>query len=102
ELLGEHLAGLVGTTQRVLVEGLDKDSGALWSGRTERNEIVHVAGAADRDLAGAIVEAAIVRHNKHSLQGELTPDARAAAPPRAPAPKAARRSLPIVAVPEGA
>ncbi len=42
-LLGEHLAGLVGTTAQVLVEGIDKESGALWSGRTERNEIVHIA-----------------------------------------------------------
>jgi tRNA-2-methylthio-N6-dimethylallyladenosine synthase len=96
EILGDHLAGLVGTRQQVLIEGLDKESGALWSGRTERNEIVHVHGAERLDLAGEIVEAGITRHNRHSLQGELTFAARAAARPRAAAKGPARRSLPIV------
>ena len=40
-------ATLVGTTQRVLIEGPDKDSGLLWTGRSERNEIVHVAKEVD-------------------------------------------------------
>jgi tRNA-2-methylthio-N6-dimethylallyladenosine synthase len=102
EQLFAHLASLAGTRARVLVEGLDKDSGALWSGRTERNEIVHLAGAADRDLAGEVVEVEIVRHNKHSLQGELTAEARAAARPRAAviagdAQKPTRRALPVLA-----
>jgi tRNA-2-methylthio-N6-dimethylallyladenosine synthase len=91
-LLVEHLAGLTGTTARVLVEG---QAGSLWSGRTERNEIVHIAGAEDRDLGGEVVEVTIVRHNKHSLQGELTAAARAAARPQAPKQDRARRSLPI-------
>ena len=94
-LLGEHLAALVGTTQRVLIEGPDKDSGEHWTGRTERNEIVHVAGAADRDLSGEIVEASIVRHNKHSLQGELGPASRGAGRPRAQE-KKGRRALPVI------
>jgi tRNA-2-methylthio-N6-dimethylallyladenosine synthase len=98
DLLGRHLAGLVGTTQQVLVEGADE--GRVWSGRTAQNEIVHVAGAGDRDLEGERVEVSIVRHNKHSLQGELTAAARASARPRAEAPRAARRALPVVA--EGA
>jgi tRNA-2-methylthio-N6-dimethylallyladenosine synthase len=94
-LLAAHLAALVGTTQKVLVEGPDKDSGSLWSGRTERNEIVHLAGALDRDLSGEIVEVEIVRHNKHSLQGELAAGSRGAGRLRPPAaPK--RRSLPLV------
>jgi tRNA-2-methylthio-N6-dimethylallyladenosine synthase len=122
ELLAAHLASLVGTTQRVLVEGHDKarkDGGpALWSGRSERNEIVHVAGALDRDVSGDVVDVTILRHNKHSLQGELTVAARARAraavvspvapsPPAATSPtdfqgvvgegtKALRRSLPLV------
>jgi tRNA-2-methylthio-N6-dimethylallyladenosine synthase len=99
ELLAAHLASLVGTTQQVLIEGVDKDSGELWSGRTARNEIVHVAGAADRDLLGEVIEVQIVRHNKHSLAGELSAEALAAARPRVIAKeKPARRSLPIVAV----
>jgi len=99
-LLGEHLAGLVGTTQRVLVEGLDgqPDAEARWSGRTERNEIVHIAGAADRDLMGRVVEVSIVRRHKHSLLGELTAAEREAAPVLpSPAPARGRRALPVVA-----
>ena len=96
-LLGEHLVGLVGSTQRVLVEGLDKERGELWSGRTDRHEIVHITGAAGLDLAGEIVDAEIVRSSKHSLQGELSAAARATARPRVAAEKAARRSLPLVA-----
>ncbi len=99
ELLGTHLAGLVGTRQRVLVEGFDKDKGDLWSGRSEQNEIVHISGAADLALSGEVVEVTVVRSNKHSLQGELSASARAAAKPRA-FDKPARRSLPVVA--EGA
>jgi tRNA-2-methylthio-N6-dimethylallyladenosine synthase len=100
-LLGDHLATLVGTTQLVLIEGVAEArfaGDALWSGRTDRNEIVHVARAADRALAGEVVEVAVVRHNKHSLQGELTEAARAAAPvtrSRPPETRAARRSLPV-------
>ena len=96
-LLGEHLVGLVGSTQRVLVEGLDKERGEQWSGRTDRHEIVHITGAAGLDLAGEIVEAEIVRSNKHSLQGELSAPSRASARPRVAPEKAARRSLPLVA-----
>jgi tRNA-2-methylthio-N6-dimethylallyladenosine synthase len=100
ELQGAHLEGLVGTRQRVLVEGLDKESrkekenegGPLWSGRTERNEIVHVALATDLELKGEIVEVTVTRCNRHSLQGELTEAARAAARPRAPSVAAALAS----------
>jgi tRNA-2-methylthio-N6-dimethylallyladenosine synthase len=102
ELLGASLAGLVGTRQRVLVEGLDKESGALWSGRTERNEIVHIHSAERLELAGEIVEVLITRHNRHSLQGELTLAAQTAARPRAFVPGPARRSLPIAPAPGGA
>ncbi|MDI1447291.1 MiaB/RimO family radical SAM methylthiotransferase [Polyangium sp. 6x1] len=104
ELLGAHLQGLVGSRQRVLVEGAGKEGTNAWSGRTERNEIVHVVGAEGLDLRGSIVEVMVTRANKHSLQAELSDEARAAAKPlpavpaQAPKPRAAgeRRSLPIV------
>jgi tRNA-2-methylthio-N6-dimethylallyladenosine synthase len=96
DLLGQHLVGLVGTTQRVVVEGLDMERGELWSGRTDRHEIVHISGASGLDLAGDVVAADIVRSNKHSLQGELTGEARAAARPRVAPEKSLRRSLPLV------
>jgi hypothetical protein len=62
---------------------------------------VHITGAADLGLRGEIVAVRVVRSNKHSLQGELTSEARAAAKPRPQPDKSARRSLPIVAA-EGA
>ena len=108
ELLGAHLGALVGTTQRVLIEGHDKDRGhagaapgALWSGRTGRHEIVHVDGAGDLDLWGEIVEVSIARANRHSLQGELTPAARASAPRGARPRPSARRVLPVLAAEGG-
>lgn len=102
ELLGAYLRSLEGTTQRVLVEGAGKEGGAAWTGRTERNEIVHIAAADDLDLLGEIVGVQIVRANKHSLQGELSLESRARARPRAAASTPSRssgqsrRSLPIV------
>ncbi|AUX45048.1 dimethylallyladenosine tRNA methylthiotransferase [Sorangium cellulosum] len=113
-LLAAHLEGLVGTTQEVLVEGRDKQRGAggtLWSGRTGRHEIVHIEGAGELDLLGEVVEVAIARANKHSLQAELTEAARAAARPRqrvgagdaagAEAARPARRVLPVIAAEGG-
>ncbi len=114
-LLGAHLGGLVGTRQRVLIEGRDKGKGLFWSGRSERNEIVHVAGAQELDLLGEVVEARVVRSNKHSLEGELTEDSRARARPleramgekgagrpgapagEGPGISAGRRALPVLA-----
>jgi tRNA-2-methylthio-N6-dimethylallyladenosine synthase len=102
ESLGaEHLRGLVGTKQRVLVEGAsknDKGDGAVGQvqGRTERNEIVHipVAGGAS-PWVGQIVEVEIVRANRHSLlAGGLAEPERSG---EASIPKRERRALPVVA-----
>lgn len=97
-LLGAHLGTLVGTAQRVLVEGRDKGKGVFWTGRSERNEIVHVAGASELDLLGEIVEVVVMRSNKHSVEGELTEASRAGARPLdAEAPvKKVRRALPVI------
>ncbi len=104
ELGGAHLMRLVGTRARVLVEGRDKGSGALWSGRSERNEIVHIADAGDKDLAGMLVDVEIARANRHSLEGRLSEEARLAASSRPlsslKAPRGGRRSLPVL-TPEG-
>jgi tRNA-2-methylthio-N6-dimethylallyladenosine synthase len=69
--IADHLATLVDSTQRVLVEGPSKARPENYSGRSERNEIVHVAGAHDLDLAGELVEVEIVKAFKHSLLGRL-------------------------------
>jgi len=65
-----HLASLVGTRQRVLLEGKSKTTEKL-SGRTERNEIVHVEVPGGVSAAGLIVDVEITRAFKHSLEGQL-------------------------------
>lgn len=100
-LLGAHLSAMVGTAQEVLIEGRDKGKGRLWSGRTGRNEIVHVAGAEDLDLAGEVVTVTVARSNKHSLEAELTPESRARARPLpagggAGVREGGRRALPVL------
>jgi tRNA-2-methylthio-N6-dimethylallyladenosine synthase len=94
-LLAEHLAGLVGSLQEVLVEGPSKSGEGLVSGRSAQNEIVHVSGSAGLDVIGERVEVRIVRANKHSLEGELTVAARERGRAAAPRPKG-RRALPLV------
>jgi tRNA-2-methylthio-N6-dimethylallyladenosine synthase len=95
EALGAaHLATLVGTRQRVLVEGPSKSekgdlSQGKVQGRTERSEIVHIEAADAASLVGEIVEVRVARANKHSLVGVLT-EAVAARP------SAGRRALPVV------
>lgn len=94
-----HLATLVGTTQQVLVEGASKAEGKL-TGRTERNEIVHVEAPPGRDLVGALVDVTIVRAFKHSLEGALDEQTLAKVPVRASGaaarPERRRRALPLV------
>ena len=70
-LTREHLQGLLGTRQRVLVEGISKSRADNLSGRSERNEIVHIEGAAKRAMVGQVVEVRIVEAFKHSLMGRL-------------------------------
>ncbi|MBX3181483.1 MAG: tRNA (N6-isopentenyl adenosine(37)-C2)-methylthiotransferase MiaB [Polyangiaceae bacterium] len=72
-----HLAALVGSVQAVLVEGPGKTGG--YSGRTSRNEIVHLGASAD--VTGELCQVKIVSAYKHSLLGELVDAARRAPPP---------------------
>ncbi|MGC4063095.1 MAG: tRNA (N6-isopentenyl adenosine(37)-C2)-methylthiotransferase MiaB [Polyangiaceae bacterium] len=62
-----HLASLVGTEQVVLVEGRKKDG--AYTGRTERNEIVHFG--ARTDLTGELVKVRIALAFKNSLGAEI-------------------------------
>jgi tRNA-2-methylthio-N6-dimethylallyladenosine synthase len=89
-----HLARLVGTKQRVLVEGPSKSGEGMVTGRTERSEIVHVAAPAGRAIVGEIVLVEITSANKHSLVGALDADAIAALPKAHEA--RGRRALPLV------
>ncbi|MBK6518450.1 MAG: tRNA (N6-isopentenyl adenosine(37)-C2)-methylthiotransferase MiaB [Polyangiaceae bacterium] len=83
-LVVEHNAGLVGSRQRVLIEGPAKRAASTdgparphqgevrtFTGRTDRNEIVHVDDPAAQGLVGEIVELTVARALKHSLVGEL-------------------------------
>jgi tRNA-2-methylthio-N6-dimethylallyladenosine synthase len=92
-LQAEHLAALVGSRQRVLVEGSSKAGTGSVTGRTERNEIVHIAHDDAASLVGEIVEVSIDRAFKHSLSGELAGETPR---PRVP-PKRGPRLLPVVA-----
>lgn len=85
-----HLDALVGTTQRVLVEGPNDASLHRYSGRTERHEIVHLEAPAGTDPTGEIVEVRIERAFQHSLLGVMA----GAALPDAPTPRP-RRKLPL-------
>jgi tRNA-2-methylthio-N6-dimethylallyladenosine synthase len=82
----EHLASLVGGVERVLVEGVSPKKPQNLSGRSGRNEIVHIEGAAGLDLVGEIVEVGITQAFKHSLCGRLLDDA----------PRPRRRALPVL------
>src|SRR5690606_7770035 len=88
-----HVASLGETEQSVLVEGESKSQG-MFSGRTERNEIVHLAAPEGIDPSGHLVRVKIVEAFKHSLRGELLdeplPSMRRERRPRG------RSSLPLV------
>jgi tRNA-2-methylthio-N6-dimethylallyladenosine synthase len=87
-----HLATLVGTRAQVLVEGPSRGGAGMVSGRSERNEIVHLPAQPDAG-AGALVEVEVARANKHSLEGRVL---RVLHPAAAPTPAARRVGLPVV------
>jgi tRNA-2-methylthio-N6-dimethylallyladenosine synthase len=60
---------MVGTTQRVLVEGPSRKDPNELSGRTENNRVVNFSGAPR--LVGHLVDLAITSALPHSLRGEL-------------------------------
>ncbi len=60
---------MIGTIQRVLVEGVSRKSDAQISGRTENNRVVNFA--ASESLIGQFVDVRITQAFSNSLQGEL-------------------------------
>ncbi|MSP25828.1 MAG: tRNA (N6-isopentenyl adenosine(37)-C2)-methylthiotransferase MiaB [Myxococcales bacterium] len=92
-----HLASLVGTTCEVLIEGPSKSKPENLTGRSERNEIVHVADAAGLELRGKLVEVVVVEAFKHSLLAQLTAESRRSARAQTSS-EPRRRSLPLVSV----
>ena len=64
---------MLGTTQRALVEGVSKKDGRELAARTDNNRVVNFSGAAS--LIGSFVELKITRVVRHTLRGEIAPDA---------------------------
>ncbi len=60
---------MVGTVQRILVEGPSRKDPACLAGRTENNRVVNFAGPAG--LIGQFAEVRITEALAHSLRGEL-------------------------------
>jgi tRNA-2-methylthio-N6-dimethylallyladenosine synthase len=60
---------MIGTSQRVLVEGASRRNAAELSGRTANNRMVSFPGASD--LAGRFVDVTITAALAHSLRGEI-------------------------------
>jgi tRNA-2-methylthio-N6-dimethylallyladenosine synthase len=88
-----HLERLVGSRASVLVEGRGK--GSAFTGRTERNEIVHFESA--RNPIGTLVDVTIVRAFKNSLEAVPVDDgAGVPIPPKGQRHAAERRVLPLV------
>ncbi len=69
ELSGEDSHAMVGSPQRVLVEGPSKKDPAELAGRSENNRVVNFAGPAR--LVGHFVDVAITQALPHSLRGRV-------------------------------
>jgi tRNA-2-methylthio-N6-dimethylallyladenosine synthase len=69
ELSEEYSRAMVGTRQRVLVEGVSRKSAAELAARTENNRIVNFAG--HPRLVGRYAEVEITAALPHSLRGRI-------------------------------
>ena len=72
ELYRGYGARMVGTRQRVLVEGESRKDGSELCGRTDNNRVVNFPG--DARLIGQFVELDITAALPHSLRGEIAGD----------------------------
>ena len=61
--------GMVGTVQRILVEGASKKHACELAGRTDNNRVVNFPG--DPRLAGSFVDVTITAALSHTLRGEI-------------------------------
>jgi tRNA-2-methylthio-N6-dimethylallyladenosine synthase len=68
----KHLESLVRTDQSVLVEGLSRGDSSRFTGRTSRNEIVHLVAPEGYDPTGELVAVTIDAAFRHSLSGYMT------------------------------
>ncbi|MCM8613753.1 tRNA (N6-isopentenyl adenosine(37)-C2)-methylthiotransferase MiaB [Accumulibacter sp.] len=70
ELAQEVSRAMVGSVQRVLVEGVAKKDRSELAGRTDNNRVVNFAGSAD-ELLDRFVDVRITAAMPHSLRGEV-------------------------------
>ncbi|MEF8729910.1 MAG: tRNA (N6-isopentenyl adenosine(37)-C2)-methylthiotransferase MiaB [Accumulibacter sp.] len=70
ELAQEVSRAMVGSVQRVLVEGVAKKDHSELAGRTDSNRVVNFAGTAE-ELLDRFVDVRITAAMPHSLRGEL-------------------------------
>ncbi len=70
QLSADISAGMVGTQQRILVEGPSRKDSEELCGRTENNRVVNFAG--EPYLTGRFTDVHITRALPNSLRGELT------------------------------
>ncbi|WP_300456720.1 tRNA (N6-isopentenyl adenosine(37)-C2)-methylthiotransferase MiaB [Accumulibacter sp.] len=76
ELAQAVSAAMVGTVQRVLVEGLSKKDGQQLAGRTDNNRVVNFAAGTEdcSSWLDRFVDVRITSAMPHSLRGELAGD----------------------------
>ena len=60
---------MIGTRQRILVEGASRKDAAELSGRTGNNRVVNFKGS--RKLVGQFIEVTVTAARRHSLRGEV-------------------------------
>ncbi|MDB5951179.1 MAG: tRNA-2-methylthio-N(6)-dimethylallyladenosine synthase [Massilia sp.] len=72
----KYSAAMVGTVQRILVEGPSKKDAAELQGRTENNRVVNFAAGPDfASLVGSMLDVRITESFNYTLRGELVASA---------------------------
>ncbi|MDP2143343.1 MAG: tRNA (N6-isopentenyl adenosine(37)-C2)-methylthiotransferase MiaB [Gallionella sp.] len=75
EMEHEVALGMLGSVQRVLVEGVSKKDAQELAGRTDNNRVVNFRGATDmagsQAMIGRFVEVKVTEVVRHTLRGEL-------------------------------
>ncbi|EXI84865.1 MAG: (Dimethylallyl)adenosine tRNA methylthiotransferase MiaB [Candidatus Accumulibacter sp. BA-94] len=70
ELAQEVSRAMIGSVQRVLVEGVAKKDHNELAGRTDNNRVVNFAGSAGK-LIDRFIDVRITAAMPHSLRGEI-------------------------------
>jgi tRNA-2-methylthio-N6-dimethylallyladenosine synthase len=72
----KYSLAMVGSVQRILVEGASKKDALELQGRTENNRVVNFGGGANSSqLIGQLVDVRITESFSYTLRGELVADA---------------------------